>query len=89
MSDFCPHCDDFSIDASRARRTDNHEAKEKPKKNASKPRKGNGSSGNKITINVDSSDENADWIKRVRDEEREEQSTDGADRESDRDSHPT
>ena len=67
MSDFCPHCDDFSIDASRARRTENHEAKEKPKKNASKPRKGNGSSGNKITINVDSSDENADWIKRVRD----------------------
>jgi hypothetical protein len=33
MSDFCPHCDDFFIDASRARRTDNHEAKEEPKKN--------------------------------------------------------
>ena len=64
MSDFCPHCDDFSIDASRARRTDNPEAKEKPKKNGSKPKRGN---GNKITINVDSSDENADWIKRVRD----------------------
>ena len=83
MSDFCPHCDDFSIDASRARRTDNDEAKMNPKKNASKPRKGNGSSGNKITINVDSSDENADWIKRVRDEELEEQSIDGADRQSD------
>ena len=80
MSDFCPHCDDFSIDASRARRTDNREAKEKPKKNASKPRRRN---GNKITINVDSSDENADWIKRVRDEELEEQSLDGADRRSD------
>ena len=80
MSDFCPHCDDFSIDASRARRTDNHEAKEKPKKNDPKPRRGN---GNKITINVDSSDENADWIKRVRDEELEEQSLDGADRKSD------
>ena len=80
MSDYCPHCDDFSIDASRARRTDNHEAKEKPKKNGSKPKRGN---GNKITINVDSSDENADWIKRVRDEELEEQSLDGADRQSD------
>ena len=80
MSDFCPHCDDFSIDASRARRTDNHEAEEKPKKNGSKPKRGN---GNKITINVDSSDENADWIKRVRDEELEEQSIDGADRQSD------
>ena len=80
MSDFCPHCDDFSMDASRARRTDNHEAKEKPKKNGSKPKRGN---GNKITTNVDSSDENADWIKRVRDEEREEQSIDAADRESD------
>jgi hypothetical protein len=86
MSDFCPHCDDFSMDASRATRTDNHEAKEKPKKKASKPKQGN---GNKITINVDSSDENADWIKRVRDEEVEEQSIDGADRQSDRDSHPT
>ena len=86
MSDFCPHCDDFSIDASRARRAENPEAKEKPKKKASKPKQGN---GKKLTINVDSSDENADWIIRVRDEDREEQSTDGADRESDRDSHPT
>ena len=83
MSDFCPHCDDFSIDASRVKRTDNQEAKEKPKKNGSKPRRGNGSSRNKITINVDSSNENADWIKRVRDEELEEQSIDGADRQSD------
>ena len=70
MSDFCPHCDDFSIDASRARRTDNREAKEKPKKkpekNTSKPRRGD---GYKITINVDSSDENEDWIKRVVDKE--------------------
>ena len=80
MSDFCPHCDDFSIDASRARITDNQETKENPKKNGSKPRRGN---GNKITINVDSSDENADWIKRVRDEELEEQTLDGADRQSD------
>ena len=80
MSDFCSHCDDLSIDASRARRTDNHEAKEEPKKNGSNPKRGN---GNKITINVDSSDENADWIKRVRDEELEEQSLDGADRQSD------
>ena len=80
MSDYCPHCDDFSIDASRARRTENREAKENPKTKGSKPRPGN---GNKITINVDSSDENADWIKRVRDEELEEQSLDGADRQSD------
>ena len=58
MSDFCPHCDDFSIDASRARRTDNHEAKEEPKKNGSNPKRGN---GNKITINVDSSYGNSDW----------------------------
>ena len=85
MSDFCHHCDDFSIDASRARRAEDPEAKEKPKKKGSKPKRGN---GNKITINVDSSDENADWIKRVRDEELEEQSIDGADRQSDRDSHP-
>ena len=27
----------------------------------------------KITINVDNSDENADWIKRVRDKEKDEQ----------------
>jgi len=85
MSDFCSHCDDLSIDASRARRTDNQEVKEKQKRNGSKPRKGN---GNKITINVDSSDENADWIKQVRDQEVEEQSLDGADQQSDRDSHP-
>ena len=89
MSDFCPHCDDFSIDASRARRTDNHGATEKPKKNGSKPRQGDGISWNKITINVDSSDENADWIKLVRDEELEEQSIDGAERQSDLESHPT
>ena len=83
MSDFCPHCDDFSIDASRARRTDNQEAKEKPEKKGSKLKRGNGSSVNKITINVDSSDENSDWIKRVRDEELEDQSLDGAGRQSD------
>ena len=49
MSDFCPHCDDFSIDASRA-------SKRLVKKKQPK-----------IVINVDNSDENADWIKRVRD----------------------
>ncbi len=74
MSDFCPHCDDFSIDASRVRRMDNKEPKEKRKKNVSQPRRGNGNTGNKITVNVDSCDENADWIKRVRDEELKEQS---------------
>ena len=40
MSDYCPHCDDFSIDASRARRTENREAKEKPKTKGSKSRRG-------------------------------------------------
>ena len=69
MSGFCPHCDDFSIDASRARRTENTEAKKKLKKEKSKPRRRNGNKVNKLTINVDSSDENADWIKRVRDGE--------------------
>ena len=61
MSDYCPHCDDFSIDASRASR---------------KPAKSKGTLDNdvakgpkKITINVDSSDENSDWIKKVRDED--------------------
>ena len=68
MPEFCPHCDDFSIDASRASRTKNPAAKEQSKKKESKPRKGNENRVNKLTINVDSSDENADWIKRVRDE---------------------
>ena len=67
MSDFCPHCDDFSIDASRARkepvkngRTLNTDTVKKPKK---------------IIINVDDSNENADWIKKVRDEEKDEQNS--------------
>ena len=67
MSDFCPHCDDFSIDASRARRMEKHKAPEKPENNGSGPKQGHGTTRNKIKINVDSSDENADWIKRVRD----------------------
>ena len=84
MSDFCPCCDNFSMDSLRAERKPvKKSVTKKAKKNASKPRKGNGSSGNKITINPDSSDENADWIKRVRDGELEEQSIDGADRQSD------
>ena len=58
MSNFCPHCDDFSIDVSRSRKTENREAKEKPKMEGSKPNRGN---GNKITINVDSSNGNSDW----------------------------
>jgi len=74
MSDFCPHCDDFSIDASRVRRMDNKESKGKPDKKVPEPKHRNGNTGSKITINVDSSDENADWIKRVRDEELKEQS---------------
>ena len=55
MSDYCPHCDNFSMDSLRAER--------KPvKKSVTKKAK-------KIAINVDNSDENADWIKRVRDKE--------------------
>ena len=54
MSDFCPCCDDLSIDASRATR-------EPVKKGVDKKAK-------KIIINVDNSNENADWIKHVRDE---------------------
>ena len=67
MSDFRPHCDDFSIDASRARRMEKHKAPKKPENNVSGPKQGRGTTRNKIKINVDSSDENADWIKRVRD----------------------
>ena len=59
MSDCCPHCDDFSIDASRASR---------------KPVKKNGPSDISVdeevktpVINADNSDNNADWIKKVRD----------------------
>ena len=60
MSDFCPCCDNFSIDSSRATRG----LVEKPKPldiSVDKIAK-------KIVINVDNSDENADWIKHVRDE---------------------
>ena len=67
MSDFCPHCDDFSIDSSRAGRVKKRKAPEKPKNNGSGPKQESGTTRNKIKINVDSSDENADWIKRVRD----------------------
>ena len=64
MSDYCPHCDDFSIDASRARN--------KPVKNGQTPNANRGKKPKKMIINVDDSDENADWIKRARDEEQEE-----------------
>ena len=59
MSDFCPCCDDFSIDASRASRR----LVKKPKPTGMSVDK-----KAKIVINVDNSDENADWIKHVRDE---------------------
>ena len=55
MSNYCPHCDDFSIDASRAsKRT----VKPKPINNTKKTKK--------LVINVDNSDNNADWIKHTR-----------------------
>ena len=59
MSDYCPHCDDFSIDTSRARR--------KPMKKENPPDDGVDKKEKKIIIDVDDSDENADWIKKVRD----------------------
>ena len=67
MSDFCPHCDDFSIDASRAGRIEELERQEKSKDEVAKPKKTRRLPRKKIVINVDSSDENADWIKSVRD----------------------
>ena len=69
MSDFCPHCDDFSIDASRATRMDELERQEKSKDEAAKPKKTRRLPRKKIVINVDSSDGNADWIKCVRNSE--------------------
>ena len=59
MSDFCPHCDDFSIDASRA--------SSKPVKKSSQSDISVDEEVKKPVINVDDSDENADWIKKVRD----------------------
>ena len=64
MSDYCPHCDDFSIDASRARG--------EPVKNDRTSDINVSKKHKKIIINVDDSDENADWIKRVSDEEKDE-----------------
>ena len=66
MSDFCPHCDDFSIDASRAGRIEELELQEKSKEKAANPKKTRRPAKKRIVINVDSSDENADWIKSVR-----------------------
>ena len=67
MSDFCPHCDDFSIDASRAGRMDELERQEKSKEKATTQKKAHRPAKKRIVINVDSSDENSDWIKSVRD----------------------
>ena len=65
MSDFCPCCDNFSIDSSRATRG----LVEKPKKKTrKKPTDISVDRKAKLVINVDNSDENADWIKRVGDE---------------------
>ena len=67
MSDFCPHCDDFSIDASRAGRIEELERQEKLKDEVAQPKKTRRPAKKRIVINVDSSDENSDWIKSVRD----------------------
>jgi len=39
MSDFCPHCDDFSIDASRAGRIEELEQRAKSKEKATTQKK--------------------------------------------------
>ena len=77
MSDFCPHCDDFSIDASRAGRIEELEQREKLKDEAAKPKKTSRPAKKRIVINVDSSDENADWIKSVRESAQREKADNG------------
>ena len=64
MSDFCPCCDDLSIDSSRATR----KLVKKPKpKTKTKPLDISvDKKAKKIIINVDNSNENADWIKHVK-----------------------
>ena len=66
MSDFCPHCDDFSIDASRAGRIEEFNRQEKSKGKPRNPKKTRRLPRKKMVINVDGSDANADWIKSVR-----------------------
>ena len=58
MSDYCPCCDDFSMDSLRATRG-LVEKKKKKTTDISVDKQA------KIVINVDNSDENADWIKRI------------------------
>ena len=77
MSDFCPHCDDFSIDASRAGRIEELEQRAKSKEKAAKTKKTSRPAKKRIVINVDSSDENADWIKSARDNAQREKADDG------------
>ena len=68
MSDYCPCCDDFSMDSLRATR--GLVEKPKPKKKTTKKTTDiSVDKKAKLVINVDNSDENADWIKRVRDVE--------------------
>ena len=67
MSDFCPCCDNFSIDSSRATRGLVEKPKPK-KKTRKKPTDISVDKKAKLVINVDNSDENADWIKHVGDE---------------------
>ena len=66
MSDYCPHCDDFSIDASRAGRIEELERPAKSQGKATNPKKTHRPAKKRIVINVDSSNKNADWIKSVR-----------------------
>ena len=77
MSDFCPHCDDFSIDASRAGKIGELERPAKSKGKATNPKKTHRPAKKRIVINVDSSDENLDWIKSVRDSAQREKADNG------------
>jgi len=62
MSNFCPCCDDFSIDSSRASR----KLVKKPKPKTKPLDISVDKKAKKIIINVDNSNENADWIKHVK-----------------------
>ena len=60
MSDFCPHCDDFSIDASRAGRIEELERQAKSIEKATKQKKAHRPARMGIVKNVDGSASHAD-----------------------------
>ena len=60
MSDYCPHCDDFSIDASRAGRIEGLEQRAKSKEKATTQKKARRPARKGIAKNVDGSASHAD-----------------------------